>query len=346
MSAKQTAIVVCPGRGTYGAGELGYLNKYHSDKAQILSAVETGRMPDQISISDLDGQGTFNADLHLPGDNASALIYGCALGDFHAIDRDRFDIVGVTGNSLGWYMALACAGAVSLDDGARIVNTTGRLMHEQATGGQVVYPIVDEDWQASAENIARVDAALNHGKGTITASIKLGGMMVFAADETGLDYLMKTLPKSGVFPLRLPYHGAFHSAAMKPIADAARAQLSADLFTQPRIPMIDGRGAVYMPGAVNLDALYDYTLGHQIEQTYDFTRAIEICAQEFAPDVYIVLGPGTTLGAPAAQSLIGLGWDGLSGKENFKTRQNADPILLSPILISMGLPSQRKFATQ
>ncbi len=341
MSAKQTAIVVCPGRGTYGAGELGYLKKYHSDKAQIITAVETGRTSDQISISDLDGQGAFKTDLHLPGDNASALIYGCALGDFHAIDRDKFNIVGVSGNSLGWYMALACAGAVSLEDGARIVNTTGRLMHERATGGQVVYPSVDDNWQHSAENMAHVEVALSSGKGNITASIKLGGMMVFAADDAGLDYLMKTLPKSGVFPLRLPYHGAFHSDAMSPIADAARRALGAELFTQPAIPMIDGRGVIYTPGAVNMEALYNYTLGHQITQTYDFTRAIEICAQEFAPDVYIVLGPGTTLGAPVAQSLIGLGWDGLSGKDNFKTRQNADPILLS-----MGLPSQRKFATQ
>ncbi|WP_017932616.1 ACP S-malonyltransferase [Robiginitomaculum antarcticum] len=339
MSQKQTAVVICPGRGTYGAGELGYLKKHHGDKPAILSAVDTGRADDQIRIADLDSQSTFKADLHLPGDNASALIYGCALGDFQSIDRDRFDIVGVTGNSLGWYMALACAGAVSLDDGARIVNTTGRLMHERATGGQVVFPVVDEDWNASAENIAQVKAALGSGKGEISASIKLGGMMVFAADEAGLNHLMTTLPKMGVFPMRLPYHGAFHSEAMSPIAEAARQVLKPDVFSQPAIPMIDGRGAIYTPGAVYIDALYDYTFGHQITQTYDFTRAIEICAQEFAPDVYIVLGPGTTLGAPVAQSLIGLGWDGLSGKENFKARQNADPIVLS-----MGLPSQRKFA--
>lgn len=341
MSAKQTAVVICPGRGTYGAGELGYLRKHHGDKSEILSAVDTGRTEDQIRIADLDGQAAFNPDLHLPGDNASALIYGCALGDFMSIDRDKFDIVGITGNSLGWYMALACAGAVSLDVGARIVNTTGRLMHERAKGGQVVYPIVDEDWKASADNIAHVEAALSSGKGQISASIKLGGMVVFAADEAGLDYLMQSLPQSGVFPMRLAYHGAFHSEAMSPIAKSARGALSPDLLRQPTIPMIDGRGAIHTPGAVDMDALYNYTFGHQITRTYDFTRAIELCAQEFAPDVYIVLGPGTTLGAPVAQSLIGLGWDELSGKENFKTRQNADPIVLS-----MGLPSQRKFATQ
>jgi [acyl-carrier-protein] S-malonyltransferase len=42
----------------------------------------------------------------MPGDNASLLIYACALADFAAIDRDRFEVVAVTGNSMGWYLAL------------------------------------------------------------------------------------------------------------------------------------------------------------------------------------------------------------------------------------------------
>lgn len=29
------------------------------------------------------------------------LIYACALADFAAIDRDRFEVVAVTGNSIG-----------------------------------------------------------------------------------------------------------------------------------------------------------------------------------------------------------------------------------------------------
>lgn len=336
---KKTAIVVCPGRGTYNAAELGYLKTHHGDKTEFLFMIDGARGADQIAITALDGMDKFSPSTHLPGDNASLLIYACALADYADISSD-YDIVGVTGNSLGWYMALAASGAVSLKGGARIVNTTGGLMHEHAGGGQIVYPIVDEDWKPDAEKRAAVKAVLDNPKGQITTSIRLGGMVVFAGDEAGLKHVMASLPKSGQFPFQIRYHAAFHSEAMTPISEIAIAALGKDLFQNPKNPLIDGRGHIWQNGVTDLDALYDYTLGHQITQTYDFTKAIEVAAKEFAPDKFIVLGPGTTLGAPVAQTLISHDWNGLTGKAQFKTAQDK-----SPFVISMGMDTQRKYAT-
>lgn len=336
---KQTAIVVCPGRGTYNAAELGYLKSRHGNKTEFLSMIDGVRGDDQIAITALDGMEKFSPSTHLPGDNASLLIYACALADFADISDD-YDIVGVTGNSLGWYMALAASGAVSLEDGARIVNTTGGLMHEHARGGQIVYPIVDEDWKLDAGKHAAVQAVLDNPKGQITTSIRLGGMVVFSGDETGLKHTMANLPKNGQFPFQIRYHAAFHSEAMQPISDMAKAALGKDLFQNPQIPLIDGRGHIWQNGVTNLTALYDYTFGHQITQTYDFTKAIEVAAKEFSPDKFIVLGPGTTLGAPVAQTLIAHNWNGLTGKAQFKISQDK-----SPYVISMGMDTQRTYAT-
>lgn len=336
---KQTVIVVCPGRGTYNAAELGYLKSHHGDKTEFLSMIDGSRGDDQIAISALDGMDKFSPPTHLPGDNASLLIYACALADFADISDD-YDIVGVTGNSLGWYMALAASGAVSLEDGARIVNTTGGLMHTHACGGQIVYPIVDEDWKPDTERLAAVQAVLDNPKGHITTSIRLGGMVVFAGDEAGLKHVMASLPKSGQFPFQIRYHAAFHSETMQPISDMAKAALSRGLFQSPQIPLIDGRGHIWQNGIADLGALYDYTLGHQITKTYDFTKAIEVAAKEFAPDRFIVLGPGTTLGAPVAQTLIAHNWNGLTGKAQFKISQDK-----SPYVISMGMDTQRTYAT-
>ena len=97
----------------------------------------------------------------MPGDNASLLIYACALADFAAIDRERFEVVAVTGNSMGWYLALACAGVVDLDAGARLVNNMGGLMHEKGQGGQLVWSMADADWRidpAKAAIVAEVIA--------------------------------------------------------------------------------------------------------------------------------------------------------------------------------------------
>ena len=72
------------------------------------------------------------------------------------------------------------------------------------------------------------------------------------------------------------------------------------------------------------------------DRPYDFTAAIRTAAREFAPDLFIIPGPGTTLGGAVAQSLILAHWRGMDSKAAFQTRQAAEPLL-----ISMGLPEQR-----
>lgn len=140
--------------------------------------------------------------------------------------------------------------------------------------------------------------------------------------------------------MRLGNHAAFHSHLQTPVAARGRALLSPDLFQQPDLPLIDGRGAIWWPEASNLGALYDYTLGQQVTDTYDFTRAITIAACEFAPDLFILTGPGTTLGGSVAQSLILANWRGLDGKSSFKSIQDDQPML-----VSMGIDDQRGLVT-
>src|SRR5690606_21838943 len=96
----------------------------------------------------------------------------------------------------------------------------------------------------------------------------------------------------------------------EPVAAKGRAALPPALFGPPRLPLIDGRGAIWWPGATDPAALRAYTLGHQVVEPYDFTRALAVAAREFAPDLFIVTGPGTTLGGAVAQSLILADWRG------------------------------------
>lgn len=341
---KKRALVVCPGRGTYNASELGYLQRHHAARADVVGIVDAVRADKgQVPVSALDKAEKYAPSVHMTGDNASPLIYASALADFAAIDRDKFDIVAVTGNSMGWYLALACAGIVDLAAGARLVNNMGLLMHEHGTGGQIVWPIVDADWNIDDKKVnfanALIDESRNISNITISVSIRLGGMVVFAGDEAGLKWLAEKLPKDDRFPLRLMHHAAFHSPLLQHIVPMARAQNPVADFGSGNIPAIDGQGKIWSPHAFSADAIYAYTLGAQLTETYDFSRAVQVAAAEFAPDVVIVLGPGTTLGAPTAQALIASGWRGLSGKADFQARQQDEPIL-----ISMGMDEQRGWA--
>ncbi len=298
----------------------------------------------QVTVTELDTADRFSASTHMTGDNASLLIYACALADFAAIDRDRYDIVAITGNSMGWYLALACGGVLDFDTGAALVNNMGGLMHESGAGGQIVWSLMDDDWRADPAKTALAAQLIRDANANpdinVHVSIRLGGMIVFAADEAGLKWLMENLPKDDRFPIKLNHHAAFHSALLDHIIPQAKTRNAVSGFRGGDIPLIDGTGRVWSAGGFDPAAIYDYTLGTQINQTYDFSRAVQVAAAEFAPDKIIVLGPGTTMGAPVAQALIASGWRGLTGKADFVARQNSDPFL-----ISMGMTDQRKLAT-
>lgn len=122
--------------------------------------------------------------------------------------------------------------------------------------------------------------------------------------------------------MRLANHAAFHTAMQAPVAEAGRAWLDRAMFGQPALPMIDGRGEVWQPGAVDVETLWRYTLDHQVVRTYDFNRAVRTAAREFAQDLFIVTGPGTTLGGAVAQSLSD--WRGMATKANFVRTQETD----------------------
>ena len=136
--------------------------------------------------------------------------------------------------------------------------------------------------------------------------------------------------------MRLGNHAAFHTYLQHPVAKQGRDVLQPELFNQPTLPMIDGRGAIWWPHASDVQALRDYTLGAQVTQTYDFTRAIEVAAREFAPDLFVVTGPGTTLGGAVAQSLILADWRSMGSKDDFRAEQNE-----TGMLVSMGMDDQR-----
>ena len=341
----RSAVVVCPGRGTYNKTELGYLARQHKDKAALLAGFDAIRASrGRERLADLDGAESYAVARHTRGDNVSGLIFACSYADFLAIDRNAFDIVAITGNSMGWYTALACAGALSADASFELVDTMGALMQERLIGGQLVYPAVGEDWRDDPVRRAELLALIERIGGVpgddLALSIDLGGMLVVAGNTPGLEAFEAAVPVvQGRYPMRLANHAAFHTQLQAPVSQQAQALFDAGRFTQPALPLIDGRGAIWWPGAVERTALHAYTLGQQVVETYDFTRAIVTAVRELAPDVLIVLGPGTTMGGAVAQSLIRAGWRGMASRSDFEALQRE-----SPMLISMGVAGQREMA--
>lgn len=346
QTQKKRALVICPGRGTYNKEELGYLANYHADKQAMIYTIDADRKNrNQTAIRELDSADKYNMRLHTAGENASSLIYACSRGDFQDINRDKYDIAAVTGNSMGWYIACAVAGALSHGNAAKVINTMGSMMTDGLIGGQIIYPIVDDNWKFSPERFDQVQTALQQINQQpdcqLYESIRLGGFMVFGGNEAALKALMTNLPElENRYPMRLFNHAAFHTPLLDEIAIKGQQQLPESLFSAPSIPMVDGEGQIWQPHSTSVANLYQYTLGTQVNCTYDFRKAIEVSIKEFAPEVLIITGPGATLGGAVAQTLIANNWFGLTDKASFIERQKTDPVVLA-----MGLAAQRSIAT-
>jgi len=340
---KKRAVVICPGRGTYNKDELGYLKRLHADKNELISLIDNYRRTQgQPEITELDGMEKYAMRQHTAGENASALIYACAMADFQSINRDEFEIVAVTGNSMGWYIALAAAGALPPEQAIQVVNTMGSMMTEGVIGGQLIYPVIDEKWQFDRQLLDLLETSVvqvNKQPGCqVYLSIELGGYRVYGGNREGLAALEQLLPQlDDRYPMNLFNHAAFHTPLLKEVAQKGQQLLPKQLFKAPDIPLIDGLGNIWQPYSTDIEKLHHYTLDTQVVSPYYFSRCVEVAIKEFAPDNLIILGPGATLGGAVAQCLVAHNWQNITDKASFIQLQKQDPYVLA-----MGLSDQRK----
>ncbi len=342
------ALVVCPGRGSYGRESLGGLSARTDAVERLLDACDGYREAHgRPTVRSLDGADAYRTGLHVAGEHASLLTFACALADLYELDPERYEVVGVTGNSMGWYTALAAAGALSLDDAIALVDTMGAYQQGNVIGGQVLLPCCGEVRVGQLEDPARVaaiDAALQACRDAghqADWSIRLGGYAVLGADKDGVRWLLENLPKEErgprTFPVQLPMHSAFHTALLADTSAQARRGLGDLAYRAPEVPLVDGRGRVFRPLHADPEELADYTLGHQVVAPYDLTAAVATALNHTGADVVVALGPGNSLGGPLARTLVASGWRGMRTMADLARLQESD----APVLLSFGVEEQR-----
>lgn len=327
------AVVAFPGRGAYTAAARGTLAREH---AWVRRADELRSAYELPSVVELD-ETPFDPPLHLRPANAAAAVFLIGMLDAERIAADH-EVVAVIGNSMGWYTALAAAGALPFDDAFRLVQEMA-LLHEQplpddGPGGQVIYPLTDSAWRPDAKLAGAVDQALSAGNGNVHRSVELGGYAVLAGSETGVGRLLSDLPPVRVgersYPLRLALHGPYHTPLVRHVAAAAEALLGDLDWRSPSVPLIDGHGTRHTPWSADPAALARYTLTESVVTPYRFATALRVALREYAPDVVVLPGPGNSLGGICGQVLVGEGYRGIRSRQAFERAQRGPrPLLLS-----------------
>lgn len=328
-------VVVCPGRGSYGREQLHSLRPSPSVAAADAHRRALGRP----TPTEMDGSEAYSSRLHVAGENASILTMAASLSD--ADHLANVTVCAVVGNSMGWYTALAVAGALPQDDALNLVETMAQYQADNVIGGQVLYPLVDEQWRTLPS--PELSAALQEIP-DLYWSIRLGGHAVLGGSTSAIAALMKRLPPRKIgerdAPMQLPLHSAFHTPLMAETSTRAFADLSGLSWRAPAIPLVDGRGVVHRPWSADPSEIAAYTLGTQVTEAYDFGRGLRVALCEYAPDAIVLLGPGGNLGSAVAQVLIADGWRGLHARADF-LRVQAE----NPFVISMARAEQRALVT-
>lgn len=142
----------------------------------------------------------------------------------------------VAGHSLGEYTALVCSGAMSFEDGLKLVAARGRLMQEAVPAGVGAMAAILglEDHQ-----IVNVCMEVAHDEIVAAANFNAPGQVVIAGHSAAVDRAMEALKALGAKrALKLPVSVPSHCQLMEAAADQLEQVLQGIEMSMPNATLI------------------------------------------------------------------------------------------------------------
>jgi [acyl-carrier-protein] S-malonyltransferase len=150
--------------------------------------------------------------------NAQLATFVASLVVLDAVERLGVEPARVAGHSLGEYTALVAAGALSFEDGVRLVAERGAAMQvaaEERAGTMAAVLGLDDD-------VVEVACARTDGEVWV-ANYNAPGQVVIAGDPRALDAAGAAAKELGAKRvMSIPVSGAFHTPFMAPARDRLR----------------------------------------------------------------------------------------------------------------------------
>lgn len=239
-----TDAILFPGQGAQFEG----MGKVWADHSPAAAAVfERANEVLEIDLSGMcwgGGEDIHRTDIAQPGIFTASV---ACLAGLEEAGLAPEGVRAVAGLSLGEYTALWWAGALSFEDGLRLVRLRGEAMQaaSEATESGML-SLVGAELQ-SAEAIA--ESASAHGICTV-ANRNAPGQIVLSGETAALDAAEAVAADHGVRrAIRLSVAGGFHSECMRPAADRLALALEDVEWSEPRVPVICNVTAQPVSGA-------------------------------------------------------------------------------------------------
>ena len=156
---------------------------------------------------------------------------------------EEFNPSMVAGHSLGEFSALVAAGAISFEDGLKLVAARANAMQKacEANPG-LMAAIIGLPDEKVEEICAEVSA---DGEVVVAANYNCPGQLVISGTVNAINKACEALKAAGAKrALPLKVGGAFHSPLMQPAKDELQAAIEQTQFSAPKFPVyqnVDGK---------------------------------------------------------------------------------------------------------
>lgn len=198
------------------------------------------------------------------------------------------DMVG--GHSLGEFSALVAAGALSFEDGLRLVHARALAMQkacEVAPGTMAAIIALPDD---TIEGICSEVSAEGNGV-VVPANYNCPGQLVISGNVEAVNAACDKLKAAGAKrALVLPVGGAFHSPLMQPAAEELQKAIEEVEFKTPRCPIYQNVDAQAHTDAAEIKQNLMAQLTASVKWTQEVNNMIEAGATDFTE-----CGPGKAL---------------------------------------------------
>ena len=193
----------------------------------------------------------------------------------------------VAGHSLGEFSALVSAGALSFEDGVRLVSARAQAMQKacEKTPSTMAAVLALPD-----EKVEEICASVTEGV-VVPANYNCPGQIVISGDEAGIDAACEKMLAAGAKrALKLKVGGAFHSPIMEP----ARAELAEAIhktqFFAPKCPVYQNVNA---KAETNPETIKENLIA-QLTAPVRWTQTVINMIADGATD-FTEVGPGSVL---------------------------------------------------
>ena len=193
----------------------------------------------------------------------------------------------VAGHSLGEFSALVSAGALSFEDGLRLVAARAQAMQKACEAKPSTMAAV---LGLSDEMVEQVCAGISEGI-VVCANYNCPGQLVISGEEEAIDKACELLKEAGAKrALRLKVGGAFHSPLMEPARAELAAAIEATTFSEPICPVYQNVNALPQTEAAAIKA----NLVAQLTAPVRWTQTVLNMVADGA-DSFTEVGPGAVL---------------------------------------------------